>query len=377
MANQVYKCKVCGGDLAWDPAIQKLKCRFCDEEYDLSAYSVIENTEIDKDSDGVIQESELEEKDKGKLAEELGYTEATDDSYNDVKDLRVYKCQNCGAEIVTDKATVATHCVYCNNPVVLTEQLVEDFQPEYLIPFRIERSKITEMYINYIKKPFTPDSFLSESHISLIKGVYVPFWLYDLELTGMMKAECDNITHSSDSNYNYSHHHIYDVNRVGKLDFKSIPVDASLKIPDDAMDSIEPFNMKDLVKFDTTYLAGYLAERFTVSEEDSFDRAKSRSLNTMIDVLRKTIKGYSSVSIKSKSANALKKDSKYVMLPVYILFTNYEGEEYIFAVNGQTGKIRGNVPVDKSKLLKYFISRFLVSGSLGVLFFSFILPIFL
>ena len=351
MANEIFKCKICGGQAKWDPEVQKVKCMFCDTEFELNEFETTpqtENFEVGRD------------------AQELGYVEATDDSSNvRPEDLRVYKCSYCGAEIVTDKTTAATNCVFCNNPVVIEEQLATEFKPKWVIPFKINPRDVEDMYLKYIKKPFTPDSFLSREHIQKIKGVYVPFWLYNVDISGRMQAECDNVRRYSDSKYNYTEHKIYDVRRGGKFKFKKIPVDSSSKTPNDAMDSIEPFNFSEMKVFEMPYLAGFLAERYDETQDDCFERAKIRAEKTTADILRQSIKGYTSVSVKNSDVTIDNIEAEYVMLPTYLLFCKYNNEDYVFALNGQTGKACGNIPVDKKKIRKFFLSRFI--GIWGIL----------
>ena len=342
MANKIFKCKVCGGQAKWDPQIQKIKCEFCDTEFELSDF---------ENNDNIIQH--------GKVATDAGYTQATDDSSNiNPEDLRIYKCAYCGAEIITDKTTAATTCVFCNNPVVIQEQLATEFKPQYVIPFKISKSEVENKYLEYIRKPFTPNSFLSPEHIQKIKGIYIPFWLYDIDIDGEISAEGENVRHYSNSKYNFTEHKLYYLRRGGKFKFRKIPTDASSKTPNDAMDSIEPFDFNDLKPFNMAYLAGFLAERYDESKEDCLQRAKIRAEQTANDLLIQSTSGYSSISIKDKNINTTKSKAEYVMLPTYLLFCKYNNKDYLFAMNGQTGKSCGNIPIDKKKVFKYIGTRF-------------------
>lgn len=56
------------------------------------------------------------------------------------------------------------------------------------------------------------------------------------------------------------------------MTFEKVPVDASSKMPDDHMDSIEPYDYKKLKPFSTAYLPGYLADKFDVTVEQSRER---------------------------------------------------------------------------------------------------------
>lgn len=348
MANRVYRCPACGGELEWAPSIQKLRCPYCNSEFDLSVF--------EQKEEELGQELDKEEYEKGENASEAGYgssQDATDDTNIDPQDLRVYKCQNCGAEIITDKTTMATNCAFCNSPVVLTEQLATQFRPKWILPFRVDRKKVQQIYLNYVKsRPFTPSQFTSKAQIEKIKGIYIPFWIYHMDLEGSMTATGENLTTTSDSDYVYTHHHVFHIEREGGLSLEKLPVDASSKTPDDAMDSIEPFDYTDLKPFRMSYMAGFLAERYDEDMEKCRERAMVRATNTMEQKLSSTVSGYSSLQVTSRNIGlqpGTKVRAEYAMLPVYLLFTRYQGNSYLFAVNGQTGKAVGDVPISKGK----------------------------
>lgn len=341
--NQNYRCKVCGGDLGWDPTAQKWKCKYCDTEFDLK----------DMEEEG---KTELHEEtyEKGKAAAEFGHTQATDDTGVDPQDLRMYKCRYCGAEVITDKNTAATFCVYCNNPIVLEEQLVNGFEPEYVIPFKNTKKQVMEKYLAFIKKPFTPNSFMSEEHVEKIKGVYIPFWLYDARVSGEVQAECENIRRTRSGNIETTHHKVYEVKRGGKLEFDHIPVDASSKTDNHMMDSIEPYLFKEIQKFEMPYLAGFMAERYDEDDKTCYPRAKDRAIHTMRTKLTNSIKGYDRTKVKADNLHLEDCQGHYALLPVWLLYSQYQGKNYTFAMNGQTGKMVGDIPIDNAKRLRYF-----------------------
>ena len=347
MANRVYRCPSCGGEQEWAPSVQKLKCPYCGSEFDLSVF--------DQKEDELSQEIKDDTYEKGEDAAESGHSQgdATDDSNIDPHDLRVYKCQNCGAEIITDKTTMATSCAFCNSPVVLTEQLDTEFHPKWILPFRVDRKQVEKLYRDYVNsRPFTPREFTTSAQIEKIKGIYIPFWMYHMDLEGRMQARGELVNTTSDRNYVYTHHRVYQIEREGRMRIEGLPVDASSKTPNDAMDSIEPFDYSDLKPFRMSYMAGFLAERYDEDMDQCRDRALLRARNTMEQQLSATISGYSSLQVTGRNVSLqpghpLRAD--YAMLPVYLLFTRYQGKNYLFAVNGQTGKAVGDVPMSKAK----------------------------
>ncbi|NLL80171.1 MAG: hypothetical protein GX234_10390 [Clostridiales bacterium] len=354
--NQNYRCSNCGGELGWDAAAGKWKCRFCDAEFDLADMQESGKTEYHEDN-----------YEKGRNAAELGYKKSTDDTMVDPADLKVYKCRYCGAEIITDKNTAATFCVYCNNPIVVEEQLVEGFRPKYVIPFAQTKKEVKTKYLEFIKKPFTPDSFMTEEHIEKIKGVYIPFWLYNAEATGHMELECEKIQTRRSGNTEITDHDVYQVVRGGKIAFDHIPVDASSKTDNALMDSIEPFDLTKLVKFEMPYLAGFLAERYDEDDRTCYGRAKTRITNTLENKLNSLVTGYQSRTVRQKNIQVDRCDAEYALLPVWLLYTKYEGKDYTFAMNGESGVMCGDIPVDKGKMRKCFFKYSIITTAISFL----------
>ncbi|MGN0362646.1 MAG: hypothetical protein ACI4ET_07380 [Bilifractor sp.] len=354
MANQTYKCPNCGGELNWDPASQKLKCPYCGSSFDPSVFE-----QKEEEADQSIREKTYE---KGTSAAEAGERQATDDTGVKPEDLRVYKCSVCGAEIITDKTTVATSCAFCGNPVILEENLDTLFRPDAVIPFHIGKDEIKNLYMQYLKKrPFTPKNFYTDAHIQKIKGIYTPFWLYDMPMEGELHGTGERLSTWSDNEYIYTKHDVYAIDRQGDLQIDKLPVDASSKMPDAAVDSIEPFHYQDLVPFKMAYMPGFFAERYDEDASFCSTRALKRAEKTTEDMLRRTVQGYSSLTVTAgshvKGGNS-NLQSRYVLMPVYLLYTRYKDKDYLFSMNGQTGKAVGNVPISGKKVALFWLIRF-------------------
>ena len=139
-------------------------------------------------------------------------------------------------------------------------------------------------------------------------------------------------------------------------------------MPDDYMDSIEPFNYGDLTAFSTAYLPGYLADKYDISAEESAQRADVRAENTVVSCLRDTVRGYETVTERNKHIRLFRGEVKYALLPVWLLTTKWNGQTYLFAMNGQTGKFVGNLPVDKSKKWRKFGKVYAITAALATVF---------
>ena len=267
-------------------------------------------------------------------------------------DLVKYTCSHCGAEIITDRSTAATVCVYCGNAVIMGEQIIDNFSPDYVIPFKVPKTQVMDVFKKFSNKPLTPKDFNCDRVVDKMQGVYIPFWLYSGNCEGSITAEGINTRTWTSGNYRYTEKKYYSVYRNGTLDFKAVPVDASSKTDDDAMDSIEPFDYSEMTAFNPGYLSGYLAERYDEDKDKCLPRAKERIENTTRDELRNTC-NYNSVNVQSYEKHTEIKDVKYAMLPTWLLYTTYQDKPYFFAMNGQTGKFIGNLPISKGKLVAY------------------------
>ena len=331
MAVKSLKCLNCGADLLFNPTLQKWKCEWCDEEYN------------EKDlGSGTIEDTNINPAEPEPRA-----------SFSD-SEIRVYDCSYCGAEVVTDNVTSATFCVYCQRPVVMTNQLSGEFKPSVIIPFHNTKDQALSTFKNYLKKKrFLPDAYKSDQNIEKLTGVYLPFWLYDGDVGFTVHGEGDIVSHKYIGDYKITRTDIYNIVREGQIRIDNIPVDASTRTSDDIMDSIEPFIFSQLQDFSTHYLSGFLAERYDEDKDKLYQRAKTRFEGSAENKIRQSLTKYTVVRRQINKKRIDNLSSKYGLLPVWMLYSNYKDKQYIYAMNGQTDKITGNLPIDYSKVFKF------------------------
>ena len=337
------KCLNCGGDLLFNPTLQKWKCEWCDSEF--------EKKDLDAANINTAEES-------GSVASEPAQV------YSD-EEIKVYSCSYCGAEVVTDNVTSSTFCVYCQRPVTLLSQLSGEFKPSVIIPFHNTKEQAKNIFDNYLKKKrFIPNEYKANQNIEKLTGVYLPFWLYDGDVNFNVQGEGDIVTRRRSGDYEITKTDVYMIAREGSIKIDNIPVDASSRTPDDVMDSIEPFNFAELGDFSTHYLSGFLAERYDEDKEKLYQRAKIRFEGSAEGRIKKSLTRYSSVRrlINKKRIDNL--SSKYGLLPVWLLYSKYKDKQYIYAMNGQTDKITGNLPVDKGKVFSFWAVIFAICTAL-------------
>ncbi len=163
---------------------------------------------------------------------------------------------------------------------------------------------------------------------------------------------------------------IKSIRRAGSEQFAKVPTDGSEKFDDNLMDSIEPFNFSELQDFNYSYLSGFLAEKYDVDSVQNADRAQLRMNNSFRESVYNTIQG--SLINPQENLHCTLQNVDYVLLPVWMLNTFVDGKAHTFAMNGQTGKMVGDIPIDKFKATIFFIS--LLIGTFGL--FAFITYLF-
>ena len=336
---QEFKCPCCGGSIEFDSSVQKMKCPYCDTEFDVKTLSEYAQS---------VEEEE---------PEDMSWSDEAGDEWQE--GLRTYVCKSCGGEIVGDVNTAATACPFCGSPVVMTGNLSGVLKPDYVIPFKLDKKAAKEkLKQHFTGKRLLPKAFKTENHISEVKGIYVPFWLYDTDANADIRYKGTKTRFWSDKDYDYTETSYYSIHRKGSIGFDHVPVDGSKSMENDLMESIEPFDFREAVDFQTAYLAGYFADKYDVTAEECIERANERIRHSTEEAFRDTVKGYSSVIPENTSIRLKNGTTKYALYPVWVLQTRWKGENYIFAMNGQTGKICGKLPVAKGKLVKLFLEIF-------------------
>jgi len=330
---QQYKCPCCDGAIEFDTASQKMKCPYCDTEFEMETLLSYDEQLKNQQTDDMNWET----------------TPSGQWQEGEAENLREYVCKSCGGQIVGDESTGATSCPFCGNPVVMMGQFSGALKPDYVIPFKIDKKGALEaLKKHYGGKRLLPKAFTKQNHIEEIKGVYVPVWLFDTDAEAGIRYKATRVRTWSDSRYDYTETSTYSVKREGTIGFECVPVDGSTKMDDTLMESIEPFDFSGAVDFQTAYLAGYLADKYDVDSEQSIARANERIKRSTEDAFAATVQGYATVTPVSSGISLKNSVARYALYPVWLLNTSWNGNQYTFAMNGQTGKFVGDLPLDKS-----------------------------
>jgi len=332
-----YKCPCCNAGIHFDSASQNMKCPYCGTEFD---------AEVLRQFNAVAEPHSSEQ---------------WQDSHTpwDDAELRGYKCPSCAGELVGDATTAATRCPYCGNPAVLPAQLGGHYRPDEVIPFKLDKQAAVKAFGENLKgKRLLPKKFRDENTLGEITGVYVPFWLFDCEAGARINYRATRVTTWSDKKYQYTKTDHYQLRRAGDASFARIPADGSKKMDDAMMDAVEPYDYKELRPFQMTYLSGYLADRYDVSAQECSARAEKRAAASLKKSIDGTLGGWGSCSKESEQYWMSKARARCALLPVWVLNSSWNGKNYRFAMNGQTGKFIGELPVDNGLAARWAFGIF-------------------
>ena len=327
MDSVEYKCPNCNADLKFDPATQKLSCEYCDSSFTVEEIrQICAAAENSIPADAVSAQQEFE------------------------SHTNLYHCKSCGAEIMADDQQTATFCYYCHNPVILSGKMTGAYKPNKVIGFKLTREQAESAFKEWVRKRrFVPDDFKSQQQIEKITGLYVPFWLADCNVDIDYQAEGRTSRSWRSGDYRYTETKIYSLVRQGNVVTKGIPADGESKIEDALMEAIEPYDYTALKDFSMSYLSGFFADKYDVDKKDVFPRIRQRATEACKQIIADSTKGYS-VSPRNEQLRFLSTDWSYMLLPVWFMSYNYNGQVYEFAINGQTGKLAGTPPLSKKKL---------------------------
>ncbi|MBQ7011223.1 MAG: hypothetical protein IJN63_05915 [Clostridia bacterium] len=369
METLSYKCPACDAALKYDGKADRMTCEYCGSNFDVESVKAY-NDDLKKRAEEAEREQEEERPEEDNVR-------SSDKEWNEDEKEQVgaFTCPTCGGELLFDEHTVASSCPYCGNPAMVKHRLSGELKPELVLPFRITKEEAKAALRRFTaKKLLLPKGFADENRIESIRGIYLPFWLYTGKADAMASYSATRVFTTRTPKYDVVRTDHYRLDRRGKVSFSNLPIDGSSTIDDALMDSIEPFDFSSAEEFTTAYLAGFMANKYDMTCDDCVDRAKERMRGSAESLLASTVTGYST-TVKTNSAVSFSDvDAKYALLPAWLLVTKYKGKNYTFAMNGQTGKFVGKLPVSAKRFWLYTLLFGL--GISAVLFIIYVLLFF-
>ena len=339
MESATYRCLSCGAPLSFSIEKQNWACEFCLSEFTLE--------ELTAQTQG--QEQKFE-------------SDTPPQIFEDENGVAAFECPSCGGRIITDENTTATFCVYCHSPAIIFSRLRGEGKPQWILPFKLPKTEAVAAVQKLCKgKPFLPKDFKNSVTKGEVSGLYVPFWLFSSKIAARMKAEGQDITRWSDSNYNYTTVKKYEVLRAAEMDFANIPADGSAKMDDALMEGMEPYDYTDMRPFSMEYVSGHYAESYDVEAPKVQERINTRIRSGAESILKEDATGYTTVHVQEMTVSTNSMKHEYALLPVWTLMHEYGGKRYYFAMNGQTGKMVGKLPFSWKKVAMYFGGSWLLA----------------
>ncbi|WP_123042191.1 hypothetical protein [Cohnella candidum] len=346
-----FPCSGCGGQMQFDTASQGLKCRYCGAEQS------IENLA------GQPREHEFDE-DGGDEAEQTDWG----------TEQQAIHCESCGGETLIPAGQTATTCVFCGSPKVLPQGNPGTIRPESVIPFRTSRDEAAALFKKWKKKRwFLPNDFKKQDVKANLNGIYIPYWTYDAETYSVYSAEVGvyhyrtvtktrtvngkTETYTETERYTVWHWTHGDYGRG----FDDILIPASGHYDDALLEKLGDFDLSKLNGYRPEYLSGFIAERYSVSRREGWQRARDKADSVLETEIRREIGGdeLRNLSIRTQYSDIT---YKHLLLPVWNAAYTYKTKPYRYMVNGQTGTVSGRVPRSAVKIAFFTLGCLAVAG---------------
>lgn len=337
-------CPSCGANLKFDPKSQKMLCDFCGSTFDPKEFDVKEDAQ-----EQVFQE------------------ENPDTPEFDTYDVTIYTCPQCGGELMSvDENTAAAFCSFCGASTILNARLAKGKRPEYIIPFAKTKEDCKNAYLNVVKKAlFLPKEYRSEKCIDSFRGIYIPYWSYNVSQKGQVRLNGETSHRRGD--YIITDHYALSGNIDAEYD--GLSFDASSSLDDSISEALAPYDIKQRIPFEPSYMSGYYADLADVdsgiykweAERFSYNASFNRIKNETREFKKYTVTTPITPSSSQMPGSAIptKSDKGHsAMFPVWFLsYRNGDRVAYA-AVNGQTGKVVADLPID---VRKYLLSSAIVA----------------
>ena len=400
MSDVQLKCPSCGAPINFDVPSGKMKCSFCGASFtveEVNQFNGISQANAELDAAHAQQAGTSGAGGSGAAggagaaatpetqistapAEgQPGWVEPPPTYLDEATGQKMaqFQCNSCGGEIIGSPDMVSARCPWCNNNFVATGQLTSTRVPDRMIPFAMTKEQALEAFKANMKGlKLIPREFKQVS-VDDIQGVYVPYWLYDATVAGEGNFSCENLRTWTDSEYEYTQHQEYQVYRSANVAFLDVPVAGTTKVTDKLTESIEPFDYTKSVAFSPAYLTGFMTNKYDVDAQDANPRALERMKDSTEEVLRNSISGYDTVSTINTSIQPAFGELEYVFLPMWLMNVDFQGKNYNYAMNGQTGKFVGTFPVSERKYWGGLIGIAIpIAIIFGAIFIPFLMPLF-
>ena len=328
-----YICPGCGGTIEFSPGTDELYCFYCGSRYSVTEWRTLYG-------DPKEQPANPAAPDLNAGSETIAAETAREAHREAYIQMQILHCNSCGGELAVNGVESSSFCPYCGQATIVLDRLEYQLQPDYILPFRITKEQAEVA----IRSRFRMGSYIpkeiKEFHLDKLRGIYIPFWLYDMYYGDEQYWQYEKKVNKSTVT-RYSH-------RLADCYFKKMTLDASERLNDNSSQRLEPYFMNDLKTFDPAYLSGFYSDRYDVGTDETDSIAFMRAKELFNANMQKTIPEKKQSLVDSMPVHHITK-RKYAYLPVWFLTFRQDNEPYTILMNGQTGKIVGAVPFTKKR----------------------------
>lgn len=331
-----FPCRSCGSQMAYSPAHGKLYCEYCESVTD------IDSPEIE--------------------APEYVYY-PLDDRYDapnwDEMSSKTLTCPSCGADTVIGAGVMTATCPFCGSHYVSEATPTPGvILPETMMPFRISREAANERFNNWVKKRWlAPRAFIKGRHKTELSGIYIPFWTFDAQITTDFRGfggRRRTVHYTVRVNGRTEHRtktviDWYPIAGDETMCFDDIPCAATNKIDRAMLQKVGSYSMKVLNVYNPAYLAGFFAERYSISLSEGFAAVRVSMERQMIARIEARC-GYDLYRDMHYHHNYDSVHFKHILLPLWLSSYKYRDKVYQLMINGETGQVAGKSPLSAWKI---------------------------
>ncbi len=337
----MYQCEKCGGELRYNIDKKNMKCQSCSSLY--SPYAVAKEEDAE---------------------ESVGN--------NDEMLINVYRCPQCGAQILSEDQDVAGFCSYCASSVILEKKLERAKKPDYIVPFLYSKDYCKAMYFNRLNKDiYAPSDLKNPDGIEAVRGIYMPYWIYKFKQSGYLTLSATEKKDYISKEQNKNSGQYYTFNAALHAEYDGVAHDASSTYPDFISERLGTYDVYDNMKeFTPAYLCGFYADSADIGsinyQSYEAECCKELSANRIRDRISQTHNLISSNAEIRKQIKSETLETRMALFPVWFLsFRRHKRMAYV-AMNGQSGRLLADIPIS---IRKYLLFSFLLTIPLFLLFY--------
>lgn len=357
-----FPCNVCGADMRFDPASAALSCDHCGAseaiETGLWGKNTVREMDFDRALSAEIPDSEMEE-------------------------LRVTKCDNCGAQVEFVENDHATECPFCATPVVIGTGVHRHIKPRGVLPFSLSEKQGREAMNDWMGRLwFAPNGLKEYARAGRkLQGIYVPYWTYDADTKSRYSGQRGTVYYETrtvrvmvDGKSQARTQQVQKIRwkavkgRVARF-FDDVLVLGSTSLPKKYTDALAPWDLSELVPYNAEYLAGFRAEGYSVPLEDAYVEARAIMDRRIVRDVKFDIGG-DRQQISHLETVVSDVTFKHILLPIWMAAYKYRGKTFRFVVNARTGSVQGERPYSVWKIMFAVIVGAIIAAAIGYLVYT-------